>query len=188
MWPDVALDAAAWTIEWGTPQTFAQAIDIIKTDYLAVRRVHLYETYGPNGKGIIPDAQPDMAAVQFGDIGFTRTAEEPDHEYVTLVNRNGYAVDISNWAIRGEIQHTFQPGVVIPAGGTLYVTPDVVAFRRRVTSPMGNDGRFVQGDYRGRISGNRGVLRLYNADGVLVASKAAIDLRPFGEPRTIPLF
>jgi hypothetical protein len=188
MLPDVTLDAAAWTIEWGTPQTFTQALRILKDDYLAVRRVHLYETYGPNGKGMIPSAQPDTAAVQFGDIGFVSTGENPDCEYLTLVNRNRYAVDISNWTIGGTIQYTFQPGVVIPARGTLYVTPDVVAFRNRTTSPTGNEGRFVQGGYRGRVSNNEGMLYLYTADGALAASKAFFDLRPFVEPKTVPLF
>jgi hypothetical protein len=188
MAPDVGLDAAAWPVEWGTPQTFAQAIEIIKKDYLAVRRVHLYETYGPKGKGIIPSAQPDAATVQLGDIGFASDPENPDGEYFSLVNRNPYAVDISNWAIDGRIQYTFRPGVVIPAGGTLYVTPDVVAFRSRTISPTGNEGRFVQGGYAGRISKSNGYLKLYNAEGVLVASKAFLDPRPFGEPRAIPLF
>lgn len=188
MRPDVALDAAAWPVAWGAPQTFTQAIEIIKTDYLAVRRVHLYETYGPDGKGVIPGAQPDTATVQLGDIGFASDTENPDGEYFSLVNRNYYAVDISNWAIDGGIRYTFRPGVVIPAGGTLYVTPDVVAFRSRTTSPTGNEGRFVQGGYAGRVSKNKGYLALYNAHGVLVASKAFLDPRPFGEPRAIPLF
>jgi len=188
MQSDVALDAAAWPVEWGIPQTFTEAIDIIKTDYLAVRRVHLYETYGPKGKGLIPDAQPDTAAVQFGDIGFASIGENPDQEYLTLVNRNRYAVDISNWTIGGKVQYVFQPGVVIPAGGTLYVTPDVVSFRHRTAGPTGNEGRFVQGNFRGRLSNNWGTLKLHNADGALLASKAFFDLRPFAKPRIVALF
>jgi hypothetical protein len=171
MKPDVALDAAAWPVEWGTPQTFTQAIDIIKRDYLAVRRIHLYETYGPKGKAVLPAAQPSNAAIRFGDLELATLPQDSATEYLTLVNRNRYAVDISGWTIGGGIRYTFQPGVVIPAGGVLYVTPDVVAFRQRTTSPTGNEGRFVQGGYQGRLSNAGGMLFLSNADGVLIASK-----------------
>jgi hypothetical protein len=171
MQPDVALDAADWPIEWGTPQTFAQAIDIIKRDYLAVRRIHLYETYGPKGKAVLPAAQPSTAAIRFSDLELATLPQDSATEYLTLVNRNRYAVDISGWTIDGRIRYTFQPGVVIPAGGTLYVTPDVVAFRQRTTSPTGNEGRFVQGGYQGRLSNGGGMLFLSNPDGVLIASK-----------------
>ena len=37
---------------------------------------------------------------------------------------------------------TLQPGTVIPAGGLLYVSPDVVAFRARASGP----GGFVDDD------------------------------------------
>ena len=187
MQADVALDALKWPVEWGAPQGFAQALDVLKTDYLAARRVYLYETYGPGGKGIVPPAQPATAAVQLGDVGFVSPEQDPDCEYLTVVNRNPYAVDLSNWSLEGAVQYTFQPGVVLPAGGTLYVTADVVHFRRRAVSPRGGEGRFVQGDYEGRVSGARGVLRLYNAEGDLVACKAFFDSRPFGPPRTVTL-
>ena len=65
---------------------------------------------------------------------------------LTLVNRTPYAVDLSHWRLEGAVQHTFQPGVVLPAGGTLYVAKDVVAFRHRTVSPTGNEGRFAQGN------------------------------------------
>jgi hypothetical protein len=184
---DVALDAEAWPVEWGMPQTFAQAIDIIKNDYLAVRRVHLYRTYGRDGKGIIPDAQPQEVVVQLGDVGFAPLDGDPGSEYLTLVNRNPYPVDISNWTVKGEVRYTFRPGVVLPTGGTLYVARDVVAFRQRATSPQGDEGRFVQGGYRGQVTKNEGTLRLYDDQGRIVDSVAFADLRPFGQPRTASL-
>jgi hypothetical protein len=88
-----------------------------------------------------------------------------------LVNRNNIAVDISGWEMSGDIHYTFRPGVVIPAGGTLYVSPDVVAFRSRTSSPTGGEARFVQGNYDGRLSNRLGALRLYNADGALVDTR-----------------
>ena len=43
---DTAADRQRWPFNWGdTSQTFEQAVQIIKDEYLAVRRVHLYETH-----------------------------------------------------------------------------------------------------------------------------------------------
>jgi hypothetical protein len=184
---DVALDALRWPVEWGTPQTFAQALAVLKTDYLVARRSYLYETCGPEGKGWIPHAQPDRAVVQLGDVGFVSQKDDPDQEYLTLVNRNAYAVDLSNWSLEGAVRYTFQPGVVLPAGGTLYVAADVAQFRRRPLSPKGGEGRFVQGGYEGRASGSLGVLRLRNGEGDLVAQKVVFDPRPYGPPRALTL-
>lgn len=187
---DIVLDAARWPFAYGTPQTFTQAVERLKTDYLAVRRVHLYNTHGPGNGGIpgtddragrlyarIPGAQPPATRLRFGTLGFAPLPG--DQEYLTLTNPNPYAVDISNWTIAGPVEYTFQPGVVIPAGGTLYVSPDVVAFRTRAASPTGGEGHFVQGNYEGRLSNAGGLLRLYNADGKRVASKLFLDLGLF---------
>jgi hypothetical protein len=175
--PDVTLDRAKWPFEWGSAQTFAQAIGILKHDYLAARRVYLYETLSSGTGGIIPGAQPVTATVEFGNaIEFDPLSGDQHSEYFTLVNRNSYAVDVSGWTIAGDVRYTLQPGVVIPAGGTLYVSPDVVAFRSRAVSPTGREGRFVQGDYRGRLSNRWGILKLHNANGVLVDTKAFYDL------------
>jgi hypothetical protein len=167
--PDVALDAARWPWDWGGQQTFEEAIVILKNDYLAVRRVYLYQTLSVDRGGIIPDAQSAATIVEFGrDMDANPASGDQDQEYLTLVNRNPIAVDISGWQISGDIDYTFRPGVVIPAQGTLYVSPDVAAFRARASSPTGGEARFVQGNYDGRLSNRWGSARLYNTDGVLV--------------------
>ena len=175
MSPDVALDAARWPVLWGAPQTFGQALDILKNDYLAVRRVHLYETHGPGNGGVIPAPQPDTARVVFGDLESDPASGDQSEEYLTLVNPNDYAVDVSGWQVARDVEYTVQPGVVIPAGGTLYLSPDVVAFRSRTTSPMGDESLFVQGNYRGRLSNTWGVLRLYDRRSRLVATKVFVN-------------
>jgi hypothetical protein len=175
MLSDVTLDADRWPVLWGTPQTFAQALDILKNDYLAVRRVHLYETHGPGNGGVIPAPQPATARVFFGDLEPDPASGNQSEEYFTLVNPNDYAVDISGWQIAQDVEYTIQPGVVIPAGGTLYLSPDVVAFRNRATSPTGDESHFVQGNYRGRLSNTWGVLRLYDHRNRLVATKVFFD-------------
>ncbi len=168
MQPDVSLDADRWPHQWGIPQTFSEAIDILKREYLAVRRTHLYETHGPGNNGIIPESQPEVAEVRFGEAESDPASGNQDEEYFTLVNSNAFAVDISGWTVSGDIAYVFAPGVVIPSGGTLYVSPDTNAFRNRATSPSGGEGRFVQGNYRGRLSNGLGLLTLINASGEVV--------------------
>jgi hypothetical protein len=144
---------------------------------LAARRVHLYETHSAAIGGVIPAAQPPTATVAFGEIGYAPVGAR-ETEYLTLVNEGDAAVDLSGWRLAGGVEHTFQPGVVIPAGGTLYLSPDTVAFRARATSPTGGEGRFVQGPYAGQLSDRGGLVRLYNASGALVAHRFFLDVGP----------
>ena len=126
---------------------------------------------------MIPDAQSDTATVAFGsDLEFDPPSGDQDTEYLTLVNRNSDAVDISGWTISGDVRYTFRPGVVIPADGTLYVSPDVAAFRSRATGPTGGQGLFVQGPYLGRLPNRSGILKLSRPDGTLVDAKGYLDV------------
>jgi hypothetical protein len=181
MLPDVILDAAHWPT-WGVPQTFTEAVDIIKDDYLAVRRVHLYDTHGPANNGLVPEAQPANVNLDFGPIDVDPVSGDQDEEYFALVNHNSFAVDISAWKVAYDVEYTFQPGVVIPAGGTLYVSPNIVAFRNRTASPTGGEGHFVQGNYRGQLSNTWGVLKLYNTDARLVNVHVFFNRRRLGRP------
>jgi len=188
MEPDVTLDAARWSVDWGTPQMFREAVDILKADYLAVRRLHLYQTHGRQSGGMIPDEQAADAAVEFGTVESNPASGKQDEEYFTLVNPTDAAVDISGWRITGDVEYTFQPGVVIPAGGAVYVSPDVVAFRSRDTSPTGGEGHFVQGGYAHHLSIGCGLLNLLDAGGELVASVVFCDAELLSEPVIVRLF
>jgi len=172
---DVALDVEKWGFEWLKTDNLRDALERLKTEYFAARRLHLYETNGPSGSHIIPAAQPDDVTIEFGTI--VTLSGNKDEEYLTLVNPNKYAVDISGWRIDNHIEYTWKPGTVIPARGTLYLSPNVVAFRNRATSPTGGEGHFVQGDYdfiinyQGRLSNGSGTLELYNKQEQLISSQ-----------------
>ena len=62
---DAAADNQRWPYDWGDrTQTAAEAIDIIKTDYLDVRRTHLYVTHNidavePGGPELVFDEMSD---------------------------------------------------------------------------------------------------------------------------------
>ncbi|MGB0386056.1 MAG: lamin tail domain-containing protein [Ardenticatenaceae bacterium] len=175
MQPDVLLDAAIWQ----PSQPFTDAVNSLKTDYIAGQRVNLYNNYGPEGIALIPDAQPATPLVHFDVIEFNPLSGDPAEEYFTLVNAEPFAVDISGWRIGGQVKYTFQSGTVIPSGRTLIVSPHLVAFRNRATSPTGGEGHFVQGNYEGRLTNTRGQLALFNAQGKLIDSTDfGLDLSP----------
>ena len=128
----------------------------IKTKYLDPRRTHLYVDHSQNTSypdyAGIPAAQANGLIVNFGTYEVSPASGNQDQEYLTLVNPTSVAIDISGWKLQGGIELTFKDGVVIPAGGTLYVSPNVYAFRHRTTGPSGNQGLLVQGNYKGHLS------------------------------------
>jgi len=170
MTPDVALDYNKWANPWswggqgGYPrnQSFQYAINVLKNDYLAVRRTHLFVTHNVDNAGrynisgsysaLIPNAQPANPAINFGSFEYNPASGNQDEEYIQLINPNSYAVDISGWKLTGGVEHTFLPGTVIVAGGSLYVSPNAASFRARATNPTGGRGLFVQGNYKRHLS------------------------------------
>lgn len=155
---------------WGTPQTMSAAVDIIRNDYLPARRNYVFTH--PD----LPPAQDPGVLVNFGTIEFDPASHNQAEEYFTLTNPNAVAVDVSNWVISGAVNHTLKPGSVIAAGGTLYLSPDVNAFRARTTGPSGNQGLFIQGDYNGQLSARGETLTLM--DGLRVVATTAFTGAP----------
>ena len=136
-----------------------QAVNSLK-NYFPTRRIQLYIDHNINnvtsspagGNAGIPDSQPVNATINFGNFEYNPASGNQNEEYIQLINPNSYAVDISGWKLTGGVEHTFLPGTVIVAGGSLYVCPNVAAFRARATYPNGGRGLFVQGNYRGHLS------------------------------------
>ena len=75
-----------------------------------------------------------------------------DEEFIKITNPHAKAIDVSDWTLSSAVDHQFKPGTVIPANGSLYVSPKVSAFRARATSPKAGEGLFVQGGYSGHLS------------------------------------
>lgn len=175
--PDVVLDAARWGLpSWGTPLDMAAGIAQLETEYLAVRRTHLYTTHGTSGSGLIPDAQAGSPYIAFGVVVSDPVSGNADEEYLELVNGHATAVDISGWSLGYGIDFTFAPGTVVPAGMTLYVSPDLPTFRARATGPSGGQGLFAVGPYAGHIATGERV-DLYDAAGALISTSGAPILR-----------
>ncbi len=148
-------------------------LERIKTDYLTVRRRHLFQNHsihnpGYNQNAGIPDAQPTNVTVNFGAIDFNPFSGNQDEEYISLSNPNAFEVDISGWRLQGGVEHLFPPGTVIPRNGRLYVTPNTVAFRNRSRTPRGGLKLLVQGNYKGHLSSWGETINLLDSNGTPV--------------------
>jgi len=145
----------------------------IKTDYLEVRRRHLFQDHSIHNPGYdqnagIPDEQPDDVIINFDSIEFNPVSGNQDEEYIELYNPNTFEVDISGWSLQGGVEHLFQPGTVIARYSKLYVTPNAVAFRNRSQSPRGSQQLLVQGNYKGHLSSWGETINLLDGNGKLV--------------------
>ncbi len=175
--PDAALDNAKWNSHaWGNgsttpnyPQPYAEAVAELRNSYLPERRRQLYNGLA-SGANEIPTAQPAGTIIWIVVIALNPAGGNPDEGYVQLLNPNSFAVDISRWTLiaDGNIQaplFTFRGGTIIPAGGTLYVAANRVAFRARRTTPTGGQALFVVGDYGPHLPVLGQTLELFDRQG-----------------------
>ena len=120
------------------------------------------------GKALIPTAQPALPRIEVDRIEYNPTSSNQDEEFIKLVNHESTAIDVSGWQIDDAVEFTFAPGTVIPAGGSLFVSPDVTAFRARAKSPTRAEGHLVVGGYRGHLSNFGETIELLTDDGTLI--------------------
>ena len=163
---DADLDAKRWG-SWGNGLSMRQEAQRIIDLHLAGRRRFLFEQKPRLGRGQIPESQPVLAAPSFGSLEFNPLSGEQNEEYLTLENNHPFAIDLSDWLLSGGVRHVLRPGTVIPANGTLYLSPKVAAFRARTQSPRGGQSLFVQGDYQGQLDARGETLSLSSPDGMV---------------------
>ena len=116
--------------------------------------------------GIADSEGSNEPLIKFGDIEFNPVSRNQDEEFVELVNDNTIAVDVSSWTVSGGIEFEIPPGTIIPAGGSLYLSPRARAFRARLTSPRGGQSNFVVGNYSGHLSNLGETLDLHDTAGL----------------------
>jgi hypothetical protein len=167
--PDEPLDFAKWG-SWGQAPTWEEQLALLTDVYLPGRRKFLYDSLARANGGQLPPAPTKATAIQFAAVEYNPASADQDQEYIELYNPNDFAMDMSGWLLDGPVQFTFDPGTVIPAGGRLYVSPKIRAFRSRATGPTGGQGLLVVGNYDGRISNFGEVIELKGADGSPVAA------------------
>ncbi len=192
----ISQEAALDRTTWGWPpdsgpyglgqDSLATGVSELKNLFLTPRRTHFFTTHSvtntakavgianANNAGI-PDSMPatvpvtiqPITAAQFNPPG----AVNQSGEYLQLTNPNTYAVDLSGWKLANGVRFTFAAGTVVNAGASIYVSPDVAAFRARTTSPKGGENLYVTGPYDGQLSARGETVELWNAAGTLVTSQ-----------------
>ncbi|MES2708360.1 MAG: lamin tail domain-containing protein [Verrucomicrobiota bacterium] len=186
---DVAADHTKWGVNshfsWSgtTAHTLAQSITRIKTLYLANRATYLTGTTGTNhgvpfslnftsGAGSlgVPAAQAAEVKIDFGAVESNPAGGNQDQEFIELRNPHDFDADLSGWTLEGGVKFHFTGGTVLPAGQSLYVTPDRHAFRQRTVSPRGTERLFVSGPYSGHLNNLGETLTLKNAAGTVVST------------------
>lgn len=181
-----------WRAAPGGQNNFEPGIDITNgvnamiTNFVHARRIHFYGKHCITNTALpvgilnsqnagIPLDQPGDAIVYINPIAassplgaYNPSTGNQQQEFISITNPQPYAVDISGWELSGGIDFTFAPGTVIPTNSVLYVSPNVVAFRARTTSPRGGQGHFVVGPYKGQLSARGETLVLHDQYGRLV--------------------
>ena len=175
---DSVLDRNRWGAGYGTNHPLSTSIAILKRDYFAPRRTHLFTTHNVNNVGVyplavgIPHAQLGSPALTFGAIEFNPASSNQAQEYIELRNPNPVAVDISGWRLESGVDFTFAPGTVVGANGRIYVSPSIAAFRTRTTGPRAGQGLLVVGNYSGQLSARGETLTLRDAAGSVLATNS----------------
>jgi hypothetical protein len=190
-WRDlIAEEAARDRTRWNWPNKGGQSnfdpgiqlfpgVDAMLNQFINARRNHFYGKHSVTNTALaigitkdrnagIPLEQPPTVLLEFGQIDFNPASGNQAQEFIQVRNPNSFAADISGWKIEGGITFTFKPGTVIPSNGSVYVTPDVKAFRARTAGPRGGQGLFVVGGYDGQLSARGETLHLLNAEGGLI--------------------
>ena len=164
---DVTIDQSIWSGSGIT--NFSSGFNGALNTSLPSRRTALFDTYGPDGSGLIPDSQPVDAIVSFSQIEAKPDSGNQDEEFIEITNANRDAVDISDWTVSGGINFMLPPGAVVPGNSSIFLSPNVRDFRLRVSSPTGGEGNIVIGDYYGHLSNFTETLTLTNTAGVVIA-------------------
>jgi hypothetical protein len=170
---DATLDKSRWGPTWGDQNISTLRVDAerIITTYQPGRRNFMLTGTNAHVRGdLVPATQPTNAAIQITAADYNPASGNQDEEYLRLNNPNAFAVDLSSWRLAGGVEFTIRPGTVIPAGGALYLSPNVAAFRNRATGPRRGQNLFVQGAYSGRLNAWGETLTLSDAAGRSVSS------------------
>jgi hypothetical protein len=164
-WGDGSPVPVAWDNTDPAVESMSEAIAHLRDEWLPARRLEI-----ANNVPDLPAAQSNPA-VMFGTLDDDPVSDNQEEEYIELLNQDGVAVDLSGWTISGGVSFTIPSGTVIPAGVTLYVTPNAKAFRNRQLSPRGGEQRFLVSPYSGKLSSEGETIDLFDSEGALRDSK-----------------
>lgn len=160
-WYDANDEPQPWFQNHPDKETMSRANDRLTLEWLPLRRVELYENT-PD----LPDAAKPLS-ILIGTLDFDPISDDQDQEFIELINQSQSAADVSGWRVDNAIRFTLPPGTVIPAGESVFLTPNKAAFRQRDFSPSGDEQRFVIGPYSGNLAAEGETIELYDPEGIL---------------------
>jgi len=169
---EAELDRMVWG-QYGAAQSLDTAIDILKNEYLAARRIHLFETHRVPGE--IPAAQSLNPSVVISEIMYN-PAGNPDDEFLELYNPSSTeSVDLSGWRVDGI-------GLTIPSG-TVILPSSYVAFVRSGAQFRAAYGsaRFIPAQYDGKLSNTGELITLYDRSGRTIDAVRYENIAPWPE-------
>jgi len=167
---EAELDRTRWG-QYGQAQSMAEAVAILKNDYLLVRRTHLKVTHRVPGE--VPEAQSASPPIVISEIMYNPPGG-PDHEFVELYNPSpSEAVDLSGYRLDG-LALSLPAGTVILPDDYLLVTHNDPAFRAEYGS-----GRFVAAQYTGLLDNGGEAVALRDREGNTVARVDFTDDPPW---------
>jgi hypothetical protein len=185
--PLIEAEAAADVLQsWGQTgeaQTLTEAVATLTDDYLAPRRVHLFETHAVCDCEI-PEQQNPSLPILITEILFA--PGDPEAEFVELYNASPTeSADISGWRLDG-VALTFPPGsVILPQSYAVAVKNDPV-FRATYDS-----GLFLPAQYKGALNDFGEPLVLLDRTGEVISSVLFDDEAPWpdvGAGESLELF
>jgi len=169
MGPEAALDASQWG-QYGESQDLATAVNILKQDYLQVRRRHLFVTHSVCE---IPPSQSPAPRIVISEIMYNPPGGSFD-EFVELHNPSTYeSVDISGWRVDG-IGLKVPEGTVVLADGYVVFAKHDTQFRTTY-----GGGHFVAADYPGVLNDFGESLVLRDHFGAVVTSVTFDEADPW---------
>lgn len=117
------------------------------------------------------NARPLLPPVVLHELYYHPITEDEDQEFVELFNRSGESVDLTGWRLRGGISFNFPSGTLLPPGGYLVVARNAALLRSIHTNLPAN---LILGDYSGRLSNRRDVVRLQMPDDLISTNQAGV--------------
>lgn len=160
-WADGNPVPRSWSSTNVDAETMERAVNRLLVEWLPERRLEVFQN--------TPDLPgPQLApVVRVGALDFDPISDDQDQEFLELFNLSPTAVDVSGWTIADAVSLTLPAGTVIPAGGSLFLSPNKAAFLQRDLSPTGGEQRFVLGPYSGNLAAEGETIQLYDELGVL---------------------
>ena len=166
---EAALDASTWG-QYGAAQDLTTAADILKQDYLQMRRQHLFVTHAVCA---IPPSQSPAPSIVITEIMYNPPGGELD-EFVELHNPSPVeAVDISGWRIDGIGLNVPHGTVILPDDYAVLARNDV-QFRATY-----GGGTFVPAQYAGSLNDFGESLVMRDERGTVVTSVSFDEAAPW---------